>query len=71
MVIESAKASVKGIYREKAMACSLAECDEMIQVCEAHNVVLAINHQSVGIIGFLQLKSLLVKEILVVSRRFK
>ena len=45
MVIESAKAAVKGIYCEKVMACSLAECDEMIRECESNNATLAINHQ--------------------------
>ena len=45
MVIESAKAGVKGIYCEKAMATSLAECDKMIQACEGSNSVLIINHQ--------------------------
>ena len=45
MVVESAKAGIKGIYCEKAMAVSLAECDEMIQACEDSGSVLIINHQ--------------------------
>ena len=45
IVLAAAEAGVKRIYCEKAMACSLDECDKMIQVCEANNVMLIINHQ--------------------------
>ena len=44
MVIAVAQAGVKGIYCEKAMATSLAECDKMIEACEKAGAVLAINH---------------------------
>ena len=45
ITIEVAKFGVKGIYCEKAMATSLAECDRMIEICEQTNTVLMINHQ--------------------------
>ena len=44
MVIAAAEAGTKGIYCEKAMATSLAECDAMIAACEKSGTVLAINH---------------------------
>ena len=45
MVIAAVEAGVKGIYCEKAMATSLAECDAMIVACEKAGAVMAINHQ--------------------------
>lgn len=45
MTIEAAQAGVKGIYCEKVMATSLAECDAMIESCEKAGAVLIINHQ--------------------------
>ena len=45
IVIQSAQAGVKGIFCEKALACSLSECDEMIQACKENNTVLIVNHQ--------------------------
>ncbi|MBB73990.1 MAG: hypothetical protein CMJ75_05685 [Planctomycetaceae bacterium] len=45
IAIEVAKFGVKGIYCEKAMAVSLAECDRMIEICEQTDTVLMINHQ--------------------------
>lgn len=45
ITIEVAKFGVKGIYCEKAMAVSLAECDRMIEICEQTGTVLMINHQ--------------------------
>lgn len=45
MVIAAAEAGVKGIYCEKAMATSLAECDAMIAACRKRGAVLIINHQ--------------------------
>lgn len=39
------RAGVKAILCEKPMAPSLAECDEMIEVCRSARVKLAINHQ--------------------------
>ncbi len=45
MVAEcAAAATVKAIICEKPMALSLAECDEMIDVCARHSVLLQINH---------------------------
>ena len=45
MVIAAAKAGVKAIWCEKAMAVSLDECDQMIAACEKSGTVLCINHQ--------------------------
>lgn len=44
MVIAAAESGVRGIYCEKAMATSLAECDAMIESCRRSGTVLAINH---------------------------
>lgn len=44
IAIEAAKAGVKGIICEKAMATSLAEADEMLKSCQASNTKLLINH---------------------------
>ena len=44
MVIAAAEAGVKGIFCEKAMAVTLAECDAMLAACEANNVKLIIGH---------------------------
>jgi predicted dehydrogenase len=45
MVLAAVEGGVKGIYCEKAMAVSLAECDAMLNSCERAGVKLAINHQ--------------------------
>ena len=45
ITIEAAKSGVKGIYCEKAMAASLAECDRMIEICDQTDIVLIINYQ--------------------------
>ena len=45
MVVEcAAAASVRAIICEKPMALSLAECDRMIEACDAADVLLQINH---------------------------
>jgi predicted dehydrogenase len=44
ITITAAKAGVKGIICEKAMATSLEEADEMISACESNGVKLLINH---------------------------
>lgn len=44
MTILAAKAGVKGVLCEKAMATSLAECDAMIGACENSKTKLLINH---------------------------
>lgn len=44
VTIAAARAGVKGIICEKAMATSLREADEMISECERNNVKLLINH---------------------------
>jgi len=41
----AAKAGVRFVLCEKPMAVSLQQCDEMLDVCHAHGVRLAINHQ--------------------------
>ena len=45
VVSAAAEAGVKGIWCEKAMGVSLAECDRMVEACERSSTVLAINHQ--------------------------
>lgn len=44
MTLAAAKAGVKGILCEKAMATSLAECDAMIEACHAAGAQLMVNH---------------------------
>jgi predicted dehydrogenase len=41
----AAESGVQYILCEKPMGVSLEQCDQMIDVCRAHGVVLAINHQ--------------------------
>jgi len=43
MVIAATEAGVKGIFCEKPMALSLAECDSMIEACEQAKTKLLIN----------------------------
>ena len=43
--VDAAAAGVKGIYVEKPMATSLADCDAMIEACRASGTVLSIGHQ--------------------------
>jgi predicted dehydrogenase len=45
MTLAALEAGVKGVFCEKAMAASLAECDAMLDACEKAGAVLAINHQ--------------------------
>jgi predicted dehydrogenase len=44
MTILAAKAGVKGVLVEKAMATSIAECDAMIEACAQSNTKLLVNH---------------------------
>ncbi len=41
----AAEAKIPFILCEKPMATSLAECDEMIEICKKNNCILGINHQ--------------------------
>ncbi len=43
IVMDCARAGVKAIWAEKPIALSLAEADDMIQICKEEGVVLAIN----------------------------
>jgi predicted dehydrogenase len=45
LVVNAVAAGARKILCEKPMATSLAECENMISVCEAAGVDLAINHQ--------------------------
>jgi len=45
LVVQAAKFNVKKILCEKPMAPSLADCQSMIEACEASGTTLAINHQ--------------------------
>lgn len=40
----AASAGARYILCEKPMACSVSQCDRMIQTCERHGALLAINH---------------------------
>lgn len=44
IVVDAAAAGVKAIYCEKPIATTLADADRMIAACEAHNVVMSIDH---------------------------
>ena len=44
MVIAAASSGAKAIFCEKAMATTLREADEMVDVCRQNKVVLSINH---------------------------
>ena len=56
IVVLAAQAGVKGIFCEKALACSLSECDKMIGVCKENNTILIVNHQRRFDSRFLSLK---------------
>ena len=45
MVVAAARAGVKGIYCEKPMADTWRGAKTMVEVCDAHGVKLAFNHQ--------------------------
>ncbi len=44
MTIKAAQAGVKAIHCEKPMALTFGEAKKMVEVCDAHNVVLTFNH---------------------------
>lgn len=44
ITVEAAKAGVKAVIVEKAMATSLAEADAMVRTCEENGVLLVVNH---------------------------
>jgi predicted dehydrogenase len=54
----AAKAGAKYILCEKPMGISLAECDQMLNVCREHGVRLAINHQMRFMDQYLQAKEI-------------
>lgn len=60
--ILASKMGVKYILCEKPMACSLAECDEIISVCEKNQTTFAVNHQMRFIDGYVEVKNLLQQE---------
>ena len=49
IVIRCAQLGVKGIGCEKPMAASLAQADQMVEECRAHNVVLAVGDLDVNL----------------------
>jgi predicted dehydrogenase len=59
ITIQAAVAGVKHIVCEKPMASSLAECDQMIEVCRRHGAKLAINHQMRFMEQYLEAKRLI------------
>jgi predicted dehydrogenase len=44
-VVDAAAAGVRGVYVEKPMATSLADCDAMIAACREAGTVLTVGHQ--------------------------
>lgn len=44
MVIDAARAGVRGIWCEKAVATSLEEARKMVEICRQHKVVALVNH---------------------------
>jgi predicted dehydrogenase len=44
-VVDAAARGVRGIYVEKPMATSLADCDAMIDACRASGTILTVGHQ--------------------------
>jgi predicted dehydrogenase len=52
-------AGVRGIFCEKALASSLGEADEIIELCRAHGTALAVNHSRRWCWDFRALKALL------------
>ena len=44
MVVAAAQSGARAIFCEKAMAVSLSQADEMIDICQKNNVKLSINH---------------------------
>lgn len=45
MAISAARAGAKGIFCEKPVAATLAEADAMLEVCDRHNVKIAVAHR--------------------------
>jgi len=43
--VDSANAGIKGLFIEKPMATSLADCDAMIEACRKSGTVLTVGHQ--------------------------
>jgi len=43
--VDAAAAGVRGVYVEKPLATSLADCDAMIEACRASGTVLSVGHQ--------------------------
>jgi predicted dehydrogenase len=58
----SAEAGARFILCEKPMACSLLECDQMIEVCKRYGTQLAINHQMRFMDQYLQVKRIVESE---------
>jgi predicted dehydrogenase len=59
LVLAAAASGVKHILCEKPMACSLAQADAMLEACEAHGTMLAVNHQMRFMPQYTQVKALL------------
>ena len=43
--VDAANAGIKGLFIEKPMATSLADCDAMIEACRRNGTVLTVGHQ--------------------------
>jgi len=44
LVMDAARAGVKGILCEKPLATNLPDAEEMIRICQEKGVKLAVNH---------------------------
>ena len=55
----AARHGVRGIFCEKALATSLAEADEIVELCRAHGIAVAVNHSRRWCWDFRALKGLL------------
>jgi len=58
VVRAAATCGVRGIFCEKALATSLAEADEIVDVCRAHGIAMAVNHSRRWCWDFRALKAL-------------
>lgn len=59
IVKAAAKAKVKSIFCEKAMATSIAEADSMVRACKRHGSILTINHTRRWMSEFMTVKKMI------------
>jgi predicted dehydrogenase len=59
VVRAAARHGVRGLFCEKALATSLVEADEIVELCRAHGIAVAVNHSRRWCWDFRALKALL------------